>query len=439
MKMEKITEQIQPNQEEGELDIETTELQVEDLDFWTLSFLREHIDMTERIDFDPEEELEKIRKAVAESPEEEQSNQRILLMTSFKRKLKILRENMAQAQLELEKFIRENPTADMRKLQQAAEEISSKNNVSAQNEYFQMAIDSYFQAHTKIVNTIQNYKTRHSDNWQNKLFEDLFGQLPRGQIEIETTPINLYIKISNIEDYVIANGAPENIARSSGGASLVKEFPKVKPLSAKILIENVSLSFPEYSNKIVKPHEEEHSIHKNIYPRSAFIRGENNWLKDLGSNREIEPPLLNQLIHKSITNILQGDWLYQAKTEILAYMKNDKTLAYIKEQLTNPLGLYNYLDYREVYQNWFFDHLKRPKIKILNSNGQQLSEGELRIMYSNALEEAWHKRYLPMLEQAFQALEKMLKNYGSDKYPEIIRLLAQEPINKWPRLAKILS
>lgn len=67
--MEKLNEQIPPDQEESELDIETQELQVEDLDFWTLSFLREHIDMPERVDFNPEEELEKIKKVVAESPE----------------------------------------------------------------------------------------------------------------------------------------------------------------------------------------------------------------------------------------------------------------------------------------------------------------------------------------------------------------------------------
>lgn len=438
--MEKPQEQILLDQEENELDIEVQELQIESLDFWTLSFLREHIDMPERIDFSPDEELQQIKKAVAESPEEDQSNQRMLLMASFRRRLKILRENMAQAQLELEIFIRENPETNIKELSQTVEEIAGQNNISAQKRYLLDAARSYLKAHTDIINTIQTYKGRYPDSWQAELFRDLFKQPPRGQIEIEAMPMNIYIKIGNIEDYVIANGAPENIARSSGGAFLNGKFPKVKALSGKILIENVSLNNPKYSEKVIKPHEEEHSIHRNIYPRSAFIKGENDWLRDLGYNREIELPLFNAVLNKSITNIFLGYWLYEAKTEILAYMKTGINIDRIKQVLIDPNGLYNYLDKgREHHQNWFIGHLKASEITANGSDNHRLTEEEIKAMYSSSLEDAWHKRYLPMLEETFQILEKILAHYGSDKYPEIIRLLSQEPINKWPRLAKILS
>ncbi|MDO8496052.1 MAG: hypothetical protein Q7S43_01200 [bacterium] len=437
--MEKIIEQIPSNQEEGELDIETTELQVEDLDFWTLSFLREHIDMPERIDFDPGLELENIKKAVAESPKEEQSNQRTLLMASFKKRLKILRENMAQAQLELEHFIRGNQQVDRKELLLTTREIAHRNKVSDQVEYLYKAIDLYFQAHSNIVDTVKSYEARYSDNWQNKLFEDLFGQPPRGQIEIETMPINIYIKIGSVEDFVTASGFSEDVARNAGGASLQIEFPKVKTLSAKVLIENTSFTYPIDSEERIKPHEEEHSIHKNIYPRSAFIKGEQDWLRDAGRNKEIELPLFNTVMHKSVTNVLLGSWLYGAKTEILAYMKNGRSISLIKQMLTDEHGLYNYIDNAEIHQNWFLGHLITAGIKVQGLDNHQLTDEEIKIIYSGALEEAWHKRYLPMLEKAFQALEKILSNYGPDKYPEIMRLLAQEPINKWPRLAKILS
>ncbi len=438
--MEKLTEQIPSNQEEGEMDIEAQELQVEDLDFWTLSFLSEHLDMPERIDFDPSEELEKIRKAVAESPKEEQSQQRVLLMASFKKRLKILRENMAQAQLELEHFIRENPQVDKKELLLTVQEIAHRNKVSDQVGSLDNAVDLYLQAHSNIVDTVKSYKVRYYDNWQNKLFEDLFGYPPRGQIAIETMPINIYIKIGNIEDYVIAFGGSEDIARNSGGASLQSEFPKVKTLSAKVLIENTSFTNPTYSEGKIKPHEEEHLIHKNIYPRSAFVQGEQNWLRDVGSNREIELPLFNQAMHKSITNIFLASWLYAAKTEILAYMKNGRSISFIKQTLADPHGLYNFEDNgKEYYQNWFLGHLRKSGIKVQGLDNHQLTDEEIKIIYSGALEEAWHKRYLPMFEKVFQALEKILSNYGSDKYPEIMRLLVQEPISKWPRLAKILS
>lgn len=438
--MEKITEQIPPDQEESELDIETQELQVEDLDFWTLSFLREHIDMSERIDFNPEEELEKIKKAVAESPENEQSNQRFFLMRSFKRRLKLLRENMAQAQLELENFIRINPKADKNELLLTVEEIVNRNNVSAQTSYLREAALQYFQAHTSINDTVETYKTCYLDTWQTKLFEDLFGQPPKSQIEIETMPMNLYIKIRNIEDYVLAFGSSNNIARNSGGGSLNREFPKVKKLSAKVLIENTSIVSPEHAERRIKPHEEEHSIHKNIYPRSAFVKGEQDWLKDIKPNQEIELPLFNTIMHGSITNLLLEDWLWGTKTEILAYMKNDIRIDALEQLLTDPHGLYHYLDnHREYYQNWFSGHLKRNGITVLGFNNYHLTEKEIKIMYSDSLTEAWEKRYLQMLEKTFRALQLLFKYYGPDKYPEIMRLLAQEPITKWPRLAKILS
>lgn len=253
-------------------------------------------------------------------------------------------------------------------------------------------------------------------------------------------PMNLYIKISNIEDYVAANGNSDNIARNSGGAMLHKEFPKVKTLSAKVLIENTSRIDPANSEKGIKPHEEEHSIHNNIYPKSAFIKGEQDWLKDIRFNRKIELPLFNTVVRKSIINILLDSWLYGAKTEILAYMKNGKNIDYIKQLLTDPHGLYNYLNNnKECHQDWFLSHLRNMKVKIQGSNNQQLNEEEVTVIYSEALEKAWHTKYLPILEKAFRALQIILEHYGSDKYPEIMRLLAQEPINKWPRLAKILS
>lgn len=79
------------------------------------------------------------------------------------------------------------------------------------------------------------------------------------------------------------------------------------------------------------------------------------------------------------------------------------------------------------------------KIKVLRADNDYLTEEEIKNLYSSSLEKAWHGKYLPMIEKVFQTLEKILSYYGPDKYPEIMRLLAQEPINKWPRLAKILS
>ncbi|MBI2064967.1 MAG: hypothetical protein HYT62_02865 [Candidatus Yanofskybacteria bacterium] len=439
--MGKLTEQIPTEPQERELDIDTQESGIENLDFWMLQFLKEHIDMPEDVDFAPEAELETIKKAVAELPEEEQSIQRRLLMDDFRKRLKTFRKNMAQAQVDLEKALRENPDAELDELESMATKIVSKNSVLSQARYFNQAVESYFQAHKDIVSTVEDYRARYPNDWETKLFIDLFGQPPHDKIEIEIMPINMYIKTHNLGDYAAVMGGSEERARMSVGVALNQKFPRVVQLSGnKVLVENTSLRPSHtYSEETIKPHEEEHSIHKNIYPRSVFVKSERNWLKGLMIGQEIGPVLFDKVIRDSITTILLTRWLYGAKTEILAYMKQGKEIDGIKNLLTESPGLYSYIDEKETDQNWFLNNLTRTRIKIQDSAGHNLTNEEIKSAYADALNNAWHKRYLPMLEKIFQCLKTMLSKYSPDKYPEIMRLLAQEPINRWPRLAKILS
>ncbi|OGN09281.1 MAG: hypothetical protein A3C61_02835 [Candidatus Yanofskybacteria bacterium RIFCSPHIGHO2_02_FULL_39_10] len=325
--------------------------------------------------------------------------------------------------------------------------IITENGVSSQVEYFDQAVVSYFYAHEDIASTIRTYKTRYPNNWEVGLFTDLFGQAPKGKIEIEEMPLSVYVKIQNIEDYVFAhigdskNESLVNTTRHSGGAALIaREFKKVPKLSKKVVIENTSMVTEEYSKESIKPHEEEHMIHKNMYPRSSFIRWERKWPIKLGKNQEIQFSVFKTIIDDSIHNILVQDWEYSTKTEILAYMKDYSDIDYIKNCLTNPNGLYNYLvDRRDYYLNWFLDHIKKSGSNISSPNHRSLTEDEIKQIYSEALDEAWYKKFLPILERTLNTVKKMFEQYGQDKYPEIMRLLAQEPIDKWPRLARILS
>src|SRR3989338_7583691 len=65
---------------------------------------------------DSKGELEEIKKAVNQFPKEGQSRERKILMDEYKKKLKIFRESMSNAQVAMESIIIEDPDRDHQEL-----------------------------------------------------------------------------------------------------------------------------------------------------------------------------------------------------------------------------------------------------------------------------------------------------------------------------------
>lgn len=447
---EQLIEEAKTEISEEEPRFEDQGLPVEDLDFWTLSFLREHIDMdmSEAIDFNPDEELSMIKKAIAEFPTEEQSTQKQLLIYSFKRRLKILRENMAKAQIELEGFIKSNPDIGQEALLQKVEEIATQNKVKSLANYLKESVSKYLESRSGILGVVNRFKKKYGDFWQEELFLALFGQKPKGKIEIDILPMNLYFKIYNLENYAVARGSSMEVAKRSGGGQLNKNFDGFPELSSKVIIENSSVfqnmdqkKFQEQFSSETKAHEEEHSIHNILYPKNVFSKHTPSLLKEMVPGTVLENKVfirfLNQCAHA-----VSSQFLAFAKSEILAYLKQMQFISHISKYMNNPNGLYNYLeDDLEKYVHSVNHWLQKNNLRIKKEDGTEMNEEEVKIAYANTLKGAWEKKYLPVLNKALNALQKLFEKYRSnpDKYPEITRLLSQEPLSKWHRLVKILS
>ncbi len=416
----------------------------------TLEFKRNHLDVSE---FDPEWELREIREFILKLPTEEQSSQRRVLIANFKRKLAAMRENMMDAQIEVEQFIRSNPDVSYEEANKSLENILVKNFVSL-GEQLRRGLSSYIEGRDDVKSVIERYRKASDEdqerrNWEAELFKDLFGKYPVGMVKMQIVLGGLYLYLYDIEDYTHAfldheaKDAEEMMAASrSGGAQLNKEFDLVPELSRKVIIEN---SFLVDASSKVKLHEEEHAIHQNLYPGWLFSteasrKSINQFLGFRG--RKIDEQEFLGWARRYAKGII-SEFGGRAKTEILAYLKEGRHINDIRRVLLDEDGLYNYLenDNRvEVFANFITDSINNHLINI-QEDSKKYKGHDLSPILKDIITEAWNKDYKNNLEKALDAVSHLLQQYGknSEGKMKVIRLLIQEPLDKWPRLVKILS
>ena len=419
---------------------EKTEKQTEglvDLDQETLAFMRAHSDIH---DFFPKNELQTIRDFVRTLPAEHQSAARRTLVKNFKEKLEKTRKNSAKAQAEIENLIRSNPVISNEKLKTEVLKIISLNHLDSQLFDFQLAIDKFLKSRTEVINAIDKYWSRFGERWQEELFRDLFGNLPKGKIVIEGLPASIYIKIFDIEDFVFAYmSAPnsaEKGARNSGGVKFNFKFKNLPSLTKKVILENSSMVSPDYSPQ-VRTHEEEHATFEYYDPE---LSGNSNVVKKLTTslNKMRGKVEYNELVgvieHWALSWVLS--WESRAKDEALAYLKDGRSVHTILRLLEDEDGLYNYFqkdekDFQEKIVNFV------QKIVV---EDRPLRDNEVATLARETLLKGWNK-YKKDINIALLAAAKLFNRYWQSPGDrlKIIRLLSQEPLNKWHRLEKILA
>lgn len=414
----------------------------------TLAFIQNHIDF---IDFNPEYELAEIRWFVKRLPPELQSKQRRALIQDFKNKLKATREVMATAQIKMEKILRANPDLSGGELREELGAFSTE--IPSSAHYHLIAgIRKYVETRDAVKSVIEKYRSsseKDSPNreWQTELFKDLFGKYPNGKIDIEITLAGLYFRIYDIEDYVTAHLSSNNpanrndqekIARTSGGARLDRSFANVPELSGKITIENSSDATNKERAETVKLHEEEHSIHFNFYSSKLFTE---RWFKF--ENIQMSEEEFEKELKKYAKGIVYS-WLGHAKSEIMAYLKDGHRINHIRYILLQEGGLYDYLKNHQTdkqAKTILLEAIRTDNVQVKKNNLTILSEEEMGILITNAVVDAWNRIYRKTLETAFDAVLSLMDKYGHDQEGKlrVIRLLAQEPLEKWHRLVQILS
>ena len=430
---------------------ESQKEQVENLDSYTLSFIKSgHIDIPDMANFDPKGELEEIKKAVNQFPKDGQSRERKILMDEYKKKLKIFRESMSNAQVAMESIIIKDPDRDHQELIKEVRQILDHYNLQSQADAFFGALKNYLDAHMIVKKVASDYQKDVGKNWQSALFVKLFGRFPNGRVEVEVLPMALYFKIFDEIDYALAyykhepDKAELESSNSTYGAIIHRELP-IHWLNNSVIIGNNGKGNLDMKSEEIdlKIHEEEHAIHSRLYPTSTMIRQERE--SDMLVSYEGENSSYESFVSK-VKNFSRGyirKWENSGKSEVLAWLKEGKSFKEIAMNLLDPKTLYNYLKFWEddiSFVSIVVGHLKKLGVTVRNKNGKILKEKEIENIAARAIKEAW-ELYKKNLSKAMEAAISLQRQYEDDPERDIklLRLLSQEPLAKWHRLKKIMS
>lgn len=426
-----------------------TERAFESLDSHTMAFIKGgHIDIPDMADFEPAKTLAEVKNFTRHLSKENSSFARAALMRDFHEKLGIFRRNVVKAQLLMEGALNQKVNAGSRILRAELKKIIEICSVQALEKTFNTALDRFISARTAVKKTVREYRRKYKENWQNKLFEDLFNKPPKGTVKIEVMPINILFRLYNLEDFAVAflgpelKGYNEDDLRASGGAKLERYFD-IPGLQDAILLENMSVinnDAPSVKERL-KAHEEEHSIHSTFYPTSTMIRHERSFLS-LKKEATIDD-LLKSL--RTYARYYDQLWKQGAKSEFLAYWKAQQySSEVIHEILLKEGDLYDYFtspisgdEYG--FPNEVIKHIKNMGITVTDPNGQVLSEEKIRFAAWKIITQTW-EIYKKDVTKALNAVAEMERIYGNNPEArlQILRLLSQEPLEKWGRLSKVL-
>lgn len=361
--------------------------------------------------FSPAGELQKIKELPSATKEERQERRKQL--GEYKEKLVEQKLGIAKMQEEFESVIRK--IADLKPEDQ---KIILDAMLEQKSKEYQL--DPYQKAVTEVV--INTYERKHKNIEKNRktypkdtdFFKALFGHEPKGKIEIIESPIMVYIRCYNPDDFaLIDTGAfdendnpneAEKAAARLGGGSGITTGCLIPSLSGVVAAENASNLKPdEPVPKEIFIHEEQHII-KLLFSEAKLRSLDSSPKADL---KEFTPAFENSLRE------LREDAERKAKDEILAYYKDGLPLADSIPTLLNPKD-----------QGGDYDFLRR-EIKYYKNP-------EIGAAAKNIAKKVYETEYKEILDNGINAISQLRQSgYSRDR---IVALLIKEPLSRWPKL-----
>lgn len=357
----------------------------------------------------------------------------------------------------------------------------------AQVKFFEDVSKKYFSAHKKVEELRRKYPE------DDKLFQHLFGDKPRGRCEIKKGPINFYIKCFNLRDFAKIRNFPQKEEKIKvkdiiklfiiGGTKI--KYLKIPELENAINAENSVLTTPSYEavrkatidglktivakipelkdtpfntldefiNKFkkiifgirsksfseeVQKHETQHSI--NALFKDKQIRYSAYW--DL--KRATAPEKKIELLKKYMGYLREEHMDFAVKNEILAFYKDGAPRKAIMEILTESKAPYDYFNncFKEFFRGDIkamtnlaarIEEIKRSEPSRAKSIIEHTEKGFEKFVAAPE-KEIFVKDYHKMIKNCLDSmafLEK--KGYSKD---QIVTLLLFEHPHRWSKLAK---
>ncbi|NTV40820.1 MAG: hypothetical protein HGA61_00925 [Candidatus Moranbacteria bacterium] len=364
------------------------------------------------MNFDPEAELKKIRRG---SREERNQN-----LNVFKEKMIEQKKGIALIQKALFEKIGENPDETSDEYFESIRELVDRFSLSHDQQLaIKKGLQSYSYSHRAIKENIEDCKVSETGKIDGpKLYEKLFNRKPIGRIEVIVRPAMIYIRVENLDDYVVSYnyGAIDNVtddlkqvANKSCGCKLVNF--KIKGLENAIALENATDGEFDTMSMLAwetLKHEEQHvfneTINQSFNPEQQKINKKMEWYtRNFGEDKHAyEKDVLEKYLEDKYDRNIGIENLI--KDEISAYFIEGKSTGEILNILLKPTTIYRY----------GFDYKGGDKEKSKFS-----------------------QKYIELVKNGISAYNQLLKQGYSREDAQ--GLLYVEPLSKWIKVVERLG
>ncbi|MBN1585639.1 hypothetical protein JW899_04735 [Candidatus Uhrbacteria bacterium] len=413
-----------------------------------------------QLPYDPFEPAEMMGEILSARPEEaglsaqERRQRRKERLSEFKEALARQKAGIAEIIDDLFKVVLATPDEKAESLMARVLDAAPKYRIGrSQLELFESAIREFRRKHEAVV----KYRELYPDDAD--LFEACFGKKPDGRIDVTVRPMALLFQCFDKNDLAFAfgfhlHGGDQSkidrqyvdFIRHSVGMALLRAG-KIGDLFGAMIVKNGEL-FAEFDSQFGAPsvlsHEEQHQFNDLFEPNQklldvhetmrrmaehgtppkeairAIIRRLARWSRA----RMIDPEVRQEILahyRQGIDTKTIGRTLVNLK---LYDFRNDE---YFRSRIdTLPLIIKNLLD-REIQR--VFRQTAENGGRTADTQGINIDESEIKNVVDSVFDE-----YPADMQNWLEAVETMeRKGYGKD---EIIGLLYQESIDRWPNLSK---
>ncbi|MBK5215527.1 MAG: hypothetical protein JJE53_01825 [Candidatus Pacebacteria bacterium] len=269
------------------------------------------------------------------------------------------------------------------------------------------SVDNFIYKNNNIKEVTDSCRDEEGNIMADKLYEQIFGKLPEGEMKVITNSYSIYFQPSDNRDYcyVVSEAYKTNReltdedmldARTSAGAKL-DNYPD-ENLNELIAIQNAKLlNRPEIS-KYIMTHERRHVVNSTLakfftMPDNDEVYRKYLELQKNGDIKGIDDDKLFISFERQNLDIKK-----RIKDEICAYFYSGDRSKYVSKMLLREDTIYGY--------------------------GFNYNQGEL--------DEDFDLEYLNMVENGIMVFQDFInKGY---KIEEVVNLLLPEPLEKWPKV-----
>lgn len=360
--------------------------------------------------FDASEEIKKLWLTKPNSEE------RKLAKDAFMQKYAYQQMGLSEMKIEIENAIKVQPSLEYSELIKIYDKYRSQYKFP---EKFRLTIFEFYKDYRKVRKNLISLRKKFKD--KKELFKQFFGRYPKGEITVVYQPLNVLFIVPNEDDYVNIH------SRNTTDTPVSKEIREYSVATGGFQGTRF-VDWEHYFFTVVRDINDNISIsHEERHVISEFLEIYTDIVPTvmISKNVTITPELLSGYLDQVEEYVLE-----HAKNEIISYFSTDGTsMEAIIDEINIPFNKGGHYD----YYNWFSSTGWAYQRMFRNLTNKQKDDAN-KYWSSLISDPKLQQRKQDAFNEAKDAVNYLIEN-GLDK-KQIISLLENEPLYKWPTIAK---